>query len=379
MKTFIQTLLVFLCSLDAGMALAQGPARGIADRLERPSRMSPMAPSGLLTDIQAVGNQSLMVGESGHVLLYEVDGSVSQAKVPVDLLLTAVHFVDPLVGWAVGHDGVILHSSDGGRSWNKQLDGAGINQLMSTWAQTQVTRLQAQTAQAPDDASVSHALDDALFALDDIQAGSANGPSRPLLGVWFKNVNEGWVVGAYGIFLHTLNGGLTWQYVAGLENPDRLHLNAVLGLTDGSLLVAGEGGRLHRSIDGGEHWTLIESATKASLYKLMAFSDEHLLALGFGGTLLGSDDRGMSWKTLPVPTRNSLYGGSQLADGSLLLTGQSGVLLRSSDGQHFQLWQVPGKKNSWLGSVEVADKRLLLIGNGGLQIVSLAELKEQRQ
>jgi photosystem II stability/assembly factor-like uncharacterized protein len=226
---------------------------------------------------------------------------------------------------------------------------------------------------------VSHALDDALFALDDIQAGSANGPSRPLLGVWFKNVNEGWVVGAYGIFLHTLNGGLTWQYVAGLENPDRLHLNAVLGLTDGSLLVAGEGGRLHRSIDGGEHWTLIESATKASLYKLMAFSDEHLLALGFGGTLLGSDDRGMSWKTLPVPTRNSLYGGSQLADGSLLLTGQSGVLLRSSDGQHFQLWQVPGKKNSWLGSVEVADKRLLLIGNGGLQIVSLAELKEQRQ
>ncbi len=30
-------------------------------------------------------------------------------------------------GWAVGHDGVVLHTSDGGESWRMQLDGNQAN------------------------------------------------------------------------------------------------------------------------------------------------------------------------------------------------------------------------------------------------------------
>ena len=43
------------------------------------------------------------------------------AKVPVDATLTAVSFTDDArQGWAVGHLGVILHSTDGGETWSVQ-------------------------------------------------------------------------------------------------------------------------------------------------------------------------------------------------------------------------------------------------------------------
>src|SRR5262245_34615947 len=37
-----------------------------------------------------------------------------------DAELTSVAFVDPQHGWAVGSGGVILHTNDGGATWNRQ-------------------------------------------------------------------------------------------------------------------------------------------------------------------------------------------------------------------------------------------------------------------
>ncbi|MNO69964.1 Ycf48-like protein precursor [compost metagenome] len=322
--------------------------------------------------MQRIGDRLVMVGANGHILLRHADGAVQQARVPVDLLLTAVHFVDERNGWAVGHDGVILHSGDGGQSWIKQLDGVAINALMLKWAEAEVARLQAASVAADDEA-----LDNAMFALDDARAGAASGPSRPLLDVWFRDAREGWAVGAYGMIVHTVDGGQSWEYLSGLDNPERLHLNAVLGLADGSLLVAGEGGGLHRSNDGGRTWQPARQLTQASLYRLLQLADGRLLALGFGGTLLSSQDQGQSWQSIALPVRAGLYGGEQLADGSLLLAGQGGVLLASRDGRNFTPWQ--GKSRSALLGVAAIDAgQLVLIGSAGLQVLPLSGIEEQR-
>ncbi|GGE53806.1 hypothetical protein GCM10007421_30330 [Halopseudomonas oceani] len=376
MKTL--TCLTLALGLSAGFAHAQEPAR-LADRLERPARLSPLAAESLFTDAQALGGQVLLVGQNGRALLRAVNGSLKQVRVPVEVLLTAVHFVDAQEGWAVGHDGVVLYSMDGGRSWDKQLDGRAINDMAKAWAESEVARLEAVSTAAVDDEALSTALENALFALEDIQAGSEYGPSRPLLDVWFKNAEEGWAVGAYGMFLHTVDGGQHWQFLTGPGNPDRLHLNGVLGLTDGALIVVGEGGQIHRSRDGGQHWQALDSGSNASLYKLLELHDGRLLTLGFGGTLLSSDDQGTSWKALDVPTRAALYGAAQLADGSLLLGGQGGVLLHSEDGLSFELWQLPDRRNTWMSVVEAAPGQLVLSGNGGLLALSLNELEEQQQ
>ena len=94
-----------------------------------------------MTDVQKVGDQLVMVGADGHILLRGAT-SVTQAQTPVDLLLTAVYFVDARNGWAVGHDGVILHSTDAGTTWSRQLEGRAISQLMLKWAESEVARLE---------------------------------------------------------------------------------------------------------------------------------------------------------------------------------------------------------------------------------------------
>ncbi|MGV8399293.1 YCF48-related protein [Pseudomonas aeruginosa] len=355
--------------LSACLLATASTAAPLADRLERPSRSTANAQNAPLIDVQRVDDRLVMVGADGHILLRKADGQVVQAKVPVDLLLTAVHFVDALNGWAVGHDGVVLRSEDGGQTWRKQLDGRAINALMLAWATAEVDRL---SAVGQDDES---ALESARFALDDISAGAEAGPARPLLDVWFSDVREGWVVGAYGSVLHTTDGGNNWSIVGELDNPDRLHLNAILGLPNGDLLIAGEGGRLYRRSAG--QWQAAQTLTQASLYKLARLRDGQVLAMGFGGALFSSQDLGQHWQAIKVPTSMSLYGAEQLVDGSVLLSGRPGLLC-TTDLVNFRPLQ-PHNKAPWLGVAALPDGALALVGSLGLRLLGNDEIKEYLQ
>ncbi|MNJ24072.1 Ycf48-like protein precursor [compost metagenome] len=343
-------------------------AATLPDRLERPARLTAKAQHGPLTDAQAVAGRVVMVGAEGHILVRQATGQVDQAKVPVDLLLTALYFVDDRQGWAVGHDGVVLHSEDAGATWTKQLDGRTLNALLLKWAQDEVDHLEATPG------ADETALDNARFALDDISAGADAGPSRPLLDVWFRSAREGWVVGAYGTVLHTTDGGNTWAYVPGLDNPDRLHLNAVLGLANGDLLIAGEGGKLYRRSAG--QWQS-QVLTPASLYNLVQLRDGQVLAMGFGGALFSSLDAGQHWRPILLPTATSLYNAAQLPDNSVLFTGQAG-LVHSTDMQHLQVLQ-PRNKAVWLSAALLPDGSLALVGNRGLRLLARDEFKEYVQ
>lgn len=343
-------------------------AATLSDRIERPSTMSALASQSALTDVQQVGTEVVMVGASGHILRRGAT-AIEQANVPVDLLLTAVHFPDERNGWAVGHDGAIVHSVDGGWNWKLQLNGRAINQMMIDWATTEVARMEEAVAAAPDDEALATALDDA-------SAGAESGPSRPLLDVWFRNADEGWAVGAYGMILHTRDGGRSWAFLPGLDNPERFHLNAVLGLANGSLLVAGEGGRLYHQLAG--QWQSVQTLTNASLYKLLALADGQVLVMGFGGALFESDDQGASWQTVDLPVKASLYGGTQLSDGNLVLTGQAGLVLYGPRADQLRAWRDAGK-SAWLGAASLPDEHLALVGSAGLRVLPLSEFKEQLQ
>ncbi|MFZ3282838.1 WD40/YVTN/BNR-like repeat-containing protein [Pseudomonas sp.] len=365
--------LALLLTLSAS---AGAHAVTLTDRLERPSAMTPRALQSPLSDVQSVGDRQVMVGASGHILLRDANGQVQQAQVPVDLLLTAVQFVDADHGWAVGHDGVVLHSNDGGHTWRKQLDGRQINPLLVKAAEADVARVEQAVDAAPDDERLATALDNAHFAMDDAQAATDAGPARPLLGLWFRNAHEGWVVGAYGLLLKTVDGGATWEVVSGLDNPDRLHLNSVLGLADGSLLVAGEAGRLYRSGDGGTHWDAARQPTDASIYSLAELKNGDVMAAGFGGTLLVSHDHGATWTARQLPLKTSLYGIKQLSSGAVVVAGQAGSLQFSEDAQQFAVWRAPGKA-ALLNVSETRTGQLLLVGSAGLQVLPMVPFKVQ--
>lgn len=238
-------------------------------------------------------------------------------------MLTAVWFNDTLHGWAVGHDGIILATGDGGRHWQRQLDGRSINQQMLEAANAQLGRAQTQRpGKVPQEL-----LDNLEDRVADAEAAVQAGPSRPLLGLRFVDAHTGFVVGSYGQLLHTTDAGRTWKYIGDrLNNDTGLHLNHITLAPSGALYIAAEGGTVFRSDDQGQQWTRVRVGDNGQLYGFVALNDG-LLAYGFNGRLFRSDARGQRWTALPSPTGKSLVQGLRLPDGRVLLASQSGELL----------------------------------------------------
>ena len=73
-------------------------------------------------DIVAVGERGTIIRSVDHALTWETVAAVTTAT------LTGVAFAeDGKHGWAVGHDALILATTDAGRSWHKQWQGSNLS------------------------------------------------------------------------------------------------------------------------------------------------------------------------------------------------------------------------------------------------------------
>src|SRR5690554_3559815 len=124
---------------------------------------APLADKSLILDVIQAGERYIAVGERGHVLISGNGREWEQAEsVPVRATLTRAAFAGGRL-WAVGHDTTIIFSSDMGQTWSLQF-------FEPDWEQ-------------------------------------------PLLDVHFFDARRGLATGAYGLIMHTEDGGTTWQAV----------------------------------------------------------------------------------------------------------------------------------------------------------------------
>ncbi|ESP92372.1 hypothetical protein PL2TA16_04645, partial [Pseudoalteromonas luteoviolacea 2ta16] len=102
------------------------------------------------------------------------------------------------------------------------------------------------------------------FFLDDINLAMAEGPTRPLMDVWFKNEREGIVVGAFGMILGTVDGGENWTpWLDRIDNPDGFHYYGICRSGD-ALYIAGEAGMLSVPTTGGSTGSACERLMTAA-------------------------------------------------------------------------------------------------------------------
>ncbi|PKH18614.1 WD40/YVTN/BNR-like repeat-containing protein [Pseudomonas fluorescens] len=289
---------------------------------------SPKAAKGLMIDVVHAGKRLVAVGDRGHILYSDDQGSTwVQAKVPTRQLLTAVFFVDAERGWAVGHDAQILASSDGGASWTQQYQ--------------------------------------------DLKR------EAPLLDVWFNDANHGLAVGAYGALIETSDGGKTWQDVSDrLDNEDQFHLNAIASIKDAGLFIVGEQGSMFRSSDDGQTWEKLEGPYEGSLFGVIGTAQPRtLLAYGLRGNLYRSTDFGGTWEPVELNAARGalefgLSGATVLDDGSIVVVGNGGSVVVSHDnGQTFSVFNRPDRIS--LSAVTAAGNgNLILVGQGGVRVAT---------
>lgn len=282
--------------------------------------IAPLAPKSLLLDVAARDGRLVAVGERGHVLVStDSGGTWTQARVPTRTLLTGVALGEKGLGWAVGHDLVVLRTRDGGLSWEQV-----------------------------------HAEPEA---------------EKPLLDVWFADGERGLAVGAYGTLLATADGGTTWTERP-VHGEDDVHLNALAAAADGTLFLAAEAGHLYRSTDGGATFAPLPSPYEGSFFGLLPLPDA-LLAFGLRGHVYRSEDRGATWSRVETGSEATLTSGLDLGGGRVVVAGLAGTLLWSSDGgRSFRLQELPDRKGI-VALAAAGEGGVLLFGEGGSRRVEV--------
>lgn len=355
MQRQLATLLLSVVALSAHAAGdGSSPQRfSKQDSLLQPAVATRLATRSVLVGITRAGDRLVAVGERGHILVSDDNArSWQQVKVPVSVTLTAVRFADAKNGWVVGHSGVILHTTDGGTTWRKQLDGVQANQLIADAA---------RASGKPE--SIARA-----------QALAGEGPDKPLLAVHFSDAQRGLAVGAYGMAFSTEDGGAHWTPVFDmLLDGDERHLYAIEESPKGGLYVAGEQGVVFRRATPTGHFEKLNTPFRSTLFDIRSASDGSLMALGLGGKLYRSEDQGAQWSESPMPGKASLTATVAWKDG-VVLGNEAGQLLISTD-QGRSVKAVPTHQPFPVSGLALAaDGQLVVVGPRGVQAMAASSI-----
>ncbi|MBI4489367.1 MAG: hypothetical protein HY694_09805 [Deltaproteobacteria bacterium] len=186
-------------------------------------------------------------------------GGTGSQPTPATLAnLSGLYFVDQLTGWAVGSNGTILHTTDGGLNWNPQ------TRKTPDWLSS-VAFVDAKTGWAVGDRGTI------LHTSDGGQTWNpqASGSKNPLHSVAFVDAKTGWAVGEQGTILHTSNSGQTWGPQSS-KTAAQLHSVTFVDAKTG--WAVGEQGTIRATNDGGQTWNPQASGSKNPLHSV-AFVD----------------------------------------------------------------------------------------------------------
>ena len=348
------------------------------DPLVTPAMPTLKATSSLLLDVVSTGDRLVAVGERGHIIYSDDDGyKWVQASVPVISTLTSVYFVNEQIGWAVGHDAIVLKTDDAGQTWAKQFDGFLANEMVVKQAirNKQLAEDELSKAKVMGNSErislAEESLENLTFALEDAQADFDSKSTKPLLDLWFKNEKEGFVVGAYGMIFKTNDGGANWQdWSAHVPNPDRFHLNAIANAGNNKLMIVGEAGLMLRTTDGGEQWKAMFSPYEGSFFGVTSLTEQGIqFAFGLRGNVARTDTFGSRWNLMDTGTEQSLIGATDRLGRVPYIVGNGGAFIKGIDlGRKWES-KIRTGRTSAAAIVESNAGHFVLVGEGGVELL----------
>jgi hypothetical protein len=123
-----------------------------------------------------------------------------------------------------------------------------------------------------------------------------------LFTVRFENDDDGLIAGLGGVILRSQDGGKTWEY----RKMDRTLAVFSVGGVDGRMMAVGEKGFVRTSPDRGDNWTLPKAGAFPNIFTFMRdvdFEPDGRIGyiVGQSGQILRSTDAGHRWtQVLPA-------------------------------------------------------------------------------
>lgn len=262
-------------------------------------------------------NTGTAVGDNGTILR-TTDGGLNWTGQTsgTGAHLRAVSFIDANTGTAVGTGGTILRTTNGGSSWASQISGT----------------FQDLHCVAFTSALVGSAAGNAGTILRTTDGGlnwtpQTSGTGDPLYAMSFVDASTGTAVGGVGIILRTTNGGATWSPQASGTSFD---LRGVSFTHSDTGTAVGLNGTILRTTNGGVAWSAQSSLLSDEILAVSFKNSAVGLAVGRFGIILRTTDGGANWNAYSSGTF-LLFRGVDFADGQTAsIVGPDGTILRAT-------------------------------------------------
>jgi len=298
--------------------------------------------------------------------------------------------------WAVGNNGLIIHSLDGGKSWQQQtfpggpkIESGKSSQSASLLEQispiSTAYAMEPRTSQSTSEIieqNYSKNISNKNFSkIQPLTSKRIVEPSKKkeevtkqieksipnLYAINFIDKDTGIAVGDGGTILKTTDGGKHWSTQ---NSGTRNDLHGIAFSDSQTGVAVGGYGTILMTTSGGEHWSTQSSGTRNDLHGI-AFSDSQTgVAVGVGGKILKTRDGGESWSVQSSRrTGASLYAIAFSDSQTGVAVGVGGTILKTTSGGEYWSAQSSGT-NSILSGIAFSDSKAgVAVGGGGTTIL----------
>ena len=169
----------------------------------------------------------------------------------------------------------------------------------------------------------------------------------------FLDAKNIWVVGQYGIALHSVDEGVTWELQ---ESKTVEYLYSVDFVDKDNGWIAGSFGTVLHTSDGGKNWETQVSKTENNLFAVDFTDKENGWAVGFYGTILHTKDGGKTWESQSIGEDVTLNSVTFIDPGRGWIAGEFGTILHTATGGKEWKKQAPPKDTTLFG-IHFADAK----------------------
>lgn len=173
--------------------------------------------------------------------------------------------------------------------------------------------------------------------------------------------NSYWATGSFSTLMTSKDQGTNWQEIT--LNEDAF-ITQVQFLDENTLLAIGEFGFIARSNDKGQNWTIQDPLPNEFFSQGSYFQDLNTgWVAGLGGVIFNTTDGGMTWNLQSTPTESPLFG-FYANNARLFAFGDHGTVLELN-GATWQRVETPKIPVYLRDGMQISDNQLIVVGGWG--------------